>query len=205
MSHNMKHYQALDELVTHSLLTLYCAMSQQGGFWTVKKRNAFLVKHLKPKVKQAQFAACKNDLKTMLSIGRQTRGNLEQKLWTVNQLNLEFQARLSQADELYLMLTGLNDQHQFASELDHPDKTHEMETLYMTKSEIEEGFDEANRQIKPLAMTVKTTRLKALIEAVQAKGVYRVEIDHVDEQEVIHLLLHRICAQKSSDNHIVEP
>ena len=61
----------------------------------------------------------------------------------------------------------------------------------MTQSEIEDGFDEAIRQIKPLAMTVKTSRLKALIEAVQAKGVYRVEIDHVDEQEVIHLLLHR--------------
>lgn len=61
----------------------------------------------------------------------------------------------------------------------------------LTQSEIEEGFDEANRKIKPLAMTVKTTRLKTLIEAMQAKGVYRVEIDHVDEQEVIHLLLHR--------------
>jgi len=191
MSRNLKHYQALDELVTHSLLTLYCTMSQEGGFWTVKKRNALLVKHLKPKVKLAQFSVCKNDLKTLLNIGRQANGNLERKLWEVNCLNLEYQARFSQADELYIMLTELNEQHQFPSELDHPDKTHEMETLYMTKSEIEDGFDEANRQIKPLAMTVKTTRLKALIEAVQAKGVYRVEIDHVDEQEVIHLLLHR--------------
>ncbi len=41
-------------------------------------------------------------------------------------------------------------------------------------------------------MTVKTTRLKALIEAVQVKGVYRVEIEHVDDHEVIHLLLHRV-------------
>ena len=197
MSQNLKHYLALDELVTHSLLTLYCTMSQQGGFWTVKKRNAFLVKYLKRKVKQAQFSVCKNDLKTMLSIGRQTRGNLEQKLWTVNQLNLEYQARLSQADELYLMLTDLNEQHQFPSKLDHPDKASEEETLYMTQSEIEEGFDKDNNQIKPLVMTVKTTRLKALTEAVQAQGVYRVEIEHVDEHEVIHLLLHRISSPKS--------
>tara|TARA_Y100000588_G_C13873161_1_gene761179 strand:- start:180 stop:557 length:378 start_codon:yes stop_codon:yes gene_type:complete len=121
MSHNLKHYQALDELVTHSLLTLYCTMSQQGGFWTVKKRNALLVKHLKPKVKLAQFSVCKNELKIMLNIGRQANGNLEQKLWAVNQLNLKFQSRLSQADELYIMLTELNEQHQFSSELDHPD------------------------------------------------------------------------------------
>ena len=133
----------------------------------------------------------------MLSIGRQTRGNLEQKLWTVNQLNLEYQARLSQADELYLMLTDLNEQHQFPSELDHPDKAREEDTLYMTQSEIEEGFDKDNNQIKPLVMTVKTTRLKALIEAVQAQGVYRVEIEHVDEHEMIHLLLHRISSPKS--------
>ncbi|MEZ9692428.1 hypothetical protein AB4300_00395 [Vibrio lentus] len=53
------------------------------------------------------------------------------------------------------------------------------------------GFDEDNNRIKPLAMTVKTEHLKALIEAVQAKGIYSVEVDHVDEHEVIHLLLHR--------------
>ncbi|MFA0279992.1 hypothetical protein AB4489_26340, partial [Vibrio sp. 10N.222.55.F8] len=108
-----------------------------------------------------------------------------------------FQARLSQADELYLMLTDLNEQHQFPSKLDHPDKASEEETLYMTQSEIEEGFDKDNNQIKPLVMTVKTTRLKALIEAVQAQGVYRVEIEHVDDHEVIDLLLHRISSPKS--------
>ncbi|MEZ9774544.1 hypothetical protein AB4255_25570, partial [Vibrio sp. 10N.261.55.E12] len=63
--------------------------------------------------------------------------------------------------------------------------------LYMKEKGIENGFDEDNNQIKPLAMTVKTERLKALIEAVQANGIYRVEVDHVDEHEVIHLLLHR--------------
>ncbi len=99
---------------------------------------------------------------------------------------------MSQADELYLMMTDLNEQYQFPSEIDHPDKAREEETLYMTQSEIEEGFDKDNNQIKPLVMTVKTTRLKALIEAVQAKGVYRVENEYVDEREVIHLLLHGI-------------
>lgn len=61
----------------------------------------------------------------------------------------------------------------------------------MKEKGIENGFDEDNNQIKPLAMTVKTHRLKALIEAVQTNGIYRVEVDHVDEHEVIHLLLHR--------------
>jgi len=191
MSRNLKHYQALDELVTNALLALYCTMSQQGGFWTTKKRNELLVKFIKPKLKKPQFLTCKNEIKTMLSIGRSATGSLEQKLWDINRLNLEYQAKFSQADELYIMLSGLFEQHQFPSMLENSEKDLERDTLYMKEKGIENGFDEDNNQIKPLAMTVKTERLKALIKAVQAKGVYRVEVDHVDEHEVIHLLLHR--------------
>ncbi len=191
MSRNLKHYQALDALTTHALLALYCTMSQQGGFWTVKKRNERLVKFIKPKVKQPLFSTCKPEIKTMLSIGRSPVGNLEQKLWDVNRLNREYQAKFSQADELYIMLSGLFEQHQFPSMLESSEKDLEMDTLYMKEKGIENGFDEDNNQIKPLAMTVRTHRLKALIEAVQANGLYRVEVDHVDEHEVIHLLLHR--------------
>ncbi|PML40329.1 DUF2913 family protein [Vibrio sp. 10N.261.52.A1] len=191
MSRNLKHYQALDALATHALLALYCTMSKQGGFWTVKRRNERLVKFIKPKVKQPQFSTCKPEIKTMLSIGRNPIGNLEQKLWDVNRLNLEYQAKFSQADELYIMLSGLFEQHQFPSMLEDIEKGLEVDTLYMKEKGIENGFDEDNNQIKPLAMTVKTHRLKALIEAVQANGIYRVEVDHVDEHEVIHLLLHR--------------
>lgn len=191
MSRNLKHYQALDALTTHALLALYCTMSKQGGFWTVKRRNERLVKFIKPKVKQPQFSTCKPEIKTMLSIGRSPTGNLECKLWDVNRLNLEYQAKFSQADELYIMLSGLFEQHQFPSMLEDIEKDLEVDTLYMKEKGIENGFDEDNNQIKPLAMTVKTHRLKALIEAVQANGIYRVEVDHVDEHEVIHLLLHR--------------
>lgn len=191
MSRNLKHYQALDEIVTNALLALYCTMSQQGGFWTTKKRNELLVKLIKPKLKKPQFLTCKNEIKTMLSIGRSATGSLEQKLWDINRLNLEYQAKFSQADELYIMLSGLFEQHQFPSMLENSEKDLERDTIYMKEKGIENGFDEDNNQIKPLAMTVKTERLKALIEAVQAKGVYRVEVDHVDEHEVIHLLLHR--------------
>ncbi|WP_172380954.1 DUF2913 family protein [Vibrio sp. Vb339] len=191
MSRNLKHYQALDELVTNALLALYCTMSQQGGFWTTKKRNELLVKFIKPKLKKPQFLTCKNEIKTMLSIGRSATGSLEQKLWGINRLNLEYQAKFSQADELYIMLSGLFEQHQFPSMLENSEKDLERDTLYMKEKGIENGFDEDNNQIKPLAMTVKTERLKALIEAVQANGIYRVEVDHVDEHEVIHLLLHR--------------
>ncbi|MFA0210198.1 hypothetical protein AB4431_03375 [Vibrio artabrorum] len=44
MSRNLKHYQALDELVTNALLALYGNIRLQGGFWSVKKINEQLVK-----------------------------------------------------------------------------------------------------------------------------------------------------------------
>nr|AKN40728.1 hypothetical protein [Vibrio tasmaniensis] len=197
MSRNLKHYQALDELVTNALLALYGNIRLQGGFWTVKKRNEQLVKFIKPKLKKPQFSTCKSEIKTMLSIGRSATGNLERKLWDINRLHLEYRAKFSQADELYAMLSGLFEQHQFPSMLENSEKDLEKDTLYMKEKGIESGFDEDNNQIRPLAMTVKTERLKALIEAVQASDIYRVEIDHVDEHEVIHLLLHR----KESTSH----
>nr|AKN40334.1 hypothetical protein [Vibrio tasmaniensis] len=40
MSRNLKHYQALDELVTNALLALYGNIRLQGGFWTVKKETS---------------------------------------------------------------------------------------------------------------------------------------------------------------------
>lgn len=61
----------------------------------------------------------------------------------------------------------------------------------MKEKGIENGFDENNNQIKPLAMIVKTECLKVLIESVPANGIYRVEVDYVDEHEVIHILLYR--------------
>lgn len=191
MSRNLKHYQALDEIVTNALLALYLTMSQQGGYWTTKRRNELLVKFIKPKVKRPQFSTCKNELKTMLSIGRSVTGNLEQKMWGVNQLNLGYQAKFSQADELYIMLTEIFEQHQFPTMLEDPTNEMERDTLYMKEKSIEQGFDEDNNQIKPLAMTVKTHRLEALIEALKAKGFYRVEVDSEEKDEVIHLLLHR--------------
>ncbi|CAK3965639.1 DUF2913 domain-containing protein [Vibrio crassostreae] len=166
-------------------------MSQQGGFWTTKRRNELLVKFIKPKVKRPQFSTCKNELKTMLSIGRSGTGNLEEKLWDINRLNLEYQAKFSQADDLYIMLTELFEQHQFPSMLEDIEKEIERDTLYMKEKSVEQGFDEDNNQIKPLSITVKTNRLKLLIKALQAKGIYSVEIVSEDKGEVIHLLLHR--------------
>lgn len=191
MSKNLKHYQALDKLVTNALLALYCTISQQGGFWTTKRRNELLIKFIKPKVKEAQYSMCKNELKIMLNIGRKFRGNLEKKLWDINVINLAYQEKFSHVDDLYIMLSGVFEQYQFNFIRENLSKSLEVDTLYMTRDEIKSGFDKDNRQIKPLAMKIRTQRLDVLIDAIQAKGVYRVEVISLVEDSVSHLLLHR--------------
>lgn len=127
----------------------------------------------------------------MLSIGRSSTGNLEHKLWDVNRLNLEYQSKFSQADELYIMLTGLFELYQFPSMLEAPEKELEQDTLYLKEKNVEQSFDDDNNQIKPLAMIVKTHRLEVLTEALQANGIYRVDINGMNEDGATHLLLHR--------------
>lgn len=191
MSKNLKHYQALDELVTNALLTLYCTMSNQRGYWAPKRRNEVLVKSIKPKLKKKQFVTCKNEIKTMLSIGRSATGNLEKKLWDINKLNLAYQSKFSQADELYIMLSGLFEQHQFPSMMSNSEKPIEIDTVYIEKQDIERVFDESNNQTQALPMAVKTNRLNTLVESVESNGIYRVETGLTDEVDLTHLLLHR--------------
>ncbi|KAB0482430.1 DUF2913 family protein [Vibrio chagasii] len=191
MSKNLKHYQALDMLVTNALLTLYCTMSNKGGYWTTKRRNELLVKCIKPKLKMKQFATCKNEIKTMICIGRDAVGNLEKKLWDVNALNLDYQSKFSQADELYIMFSSLHEKHKFPSMMNNTSQYKEMDTLYITQEDIEDVFDGVNNQIKPLPLTVKTNRLNELIRAVEENGTYHVEAGDVNEDGLTSFLLHR--------------
>ena len=199
MNKNLQHYYMLEKLVTSSLTALYLEISIQKGYWTVKKRNDYLIQFLKSRSKIPQFAVCKKDIKAMLMIGRNAKGNLERKLWELNQISLNYKANLTQADELYILLTDLFEQYQFPSQLEQGSNQRETDVIHMKEKRLEQGFDENNNQIKPLTMTVKTARLKELIDAVQAKGTYRVEIESEDEEGTVQLLIHRSnhCSQDS--------
>ncbi|WP_210447876.1 DUF2913 family protein [Vibrio crassostreae] len=188
---NWKHYQALNELIPLSLIALYSAINLSGGFWNVKKRNAFLTKYLKPKVKHPQFTACKKELKALLVIGRSLNGNMEQKLLFINQANLDYEARWSHADELYILFSKLSEQHQFGSKIKCKDQTMEPDIIYMSSDAIEKGFDAQNNQIKPLSITLKTSRLQELISAIKEFGRYQLEEVYVNDEIGTQLLLSR--------------
>ncbi|MEZ9955463.1 DUF2913 family protein, partial [Vibrio splendidus] len=73
----------------------YYSFDQSQAYWPTKKRNEFLVEFIKPKIKQPQYSKCKKELKTMLSIGRNAKGHLEENLWQMNEINLNYQAKFT--------------------------------------------------------------------------------------------------------------
>ncbi|MEZ9999948.1 DUF2913 family protein [Vibrio sp. 10N.261.46.A3] len=198
MSKNLKHYQATTRLVTHALFALYFQIQSNKGYTPIKKRNEILVKFIKGQQKKAVYSTLKKEIKTMLAIGRNPKGNLEARLHDINQLNLEYKAKLTHADELYILFNHLFEALNFTSQLTKPDTEIEEDTLYMNQSEVEEGFDERNNQIKPLSVTVKTQRLEALIDYVKSQGSYTIEVTSADG-EVISLLLHKKMSEEEQN------
>ena len=190
MSKNLKHYQATTRLITHALFALYFQVQESKGYTPIKRRNEILVKFLKNQQKKSIYTTLKKEIKTMLAIGRKPNSNLEEKLHELNRLNLEYKAKLTGADELYILFNHLYEALGFASQLTHPETAIEEDIIYMNQSDIEEGFDERNVQIKPLPMTVKTHRLAALIDYVSRQDSYSIEVVGVDE-DIISLLLHK--------------
>lgn len=159
-----EYHHALSTLVTNALLHLHCHISAQSRFVPTAQRNALLVKRLKLDIQKKQYAIAKRDIKALILLGRKNNGNVEAKLWELNQLNLSIsKSPTTHAEALYDLLSQLFEQYDLKSHLANPDEDLEDNVIYMYQSEIENGFDENNCQIKPLNIFMKTTEPEALI------------------------------------------
>ncbi|EMQ2878802.1 DUF2913 family protein [Vibrio navarrensis] len=191
MSLKLKYHQAFSEVVLHALLHLLMHKAGSERFLPTKRSNEILVKYLKARVNQPAYAVCKKDIKVMIGIARKG-GDLMARLLELNQLNLDYRARFSQADELYLLFHALCEQHGYQSQLAQAQDGERLsETIYMSQEEIEVGFDDENRQIKPLAFWVKTDNPQRVMECVKLTPPYVATITRTDEHGVVHFCLSR--------------
>jgi len=182
MSTTLKQYQIFDKLVVHSLFVLYFEVQKVKGYVPIKKRNEILVKHLKTLVKKREFATHKKEIKTMISIGRNAKGNLEKRLHELNQMNLSYRAKFTQADELYILLDSLYRTHEFASQIWDGKAQREQDVIYMTQKEIEEGFDDKQKQKRPLRLCLSSDRGEHLLKSVQSHPNYELNALELDEE-----------------------
>ena len=126
----------------------------------------------------------------LLAFGKK-KGNLESKLWQLNQIHLKMDTQSTDADTLYSLLLWLHDEHGLASKLcDEIDKF-ETDIMYMPQQSIDDGFNNQNEQIRALPFFVKTDSPDNLIEKINSDRRFQAHLTH-QEGELAHFELARL-------------
>ncbi len=186
---NYDYYRNLHHLVTSALLHLLTKVSASHRHVPVATRNEILVKYLKPKVNDKTLSNIKKDVKLMLSVARRKGGNLEMKLY---ELNDEAQrTHLAGAEKLYALLVHLYDSEGLGSRLFNEDETAEPGIIYMLQDHIEHGFDDNNKQIAQVSMLIQLERAPELIEVINQYGWFIAEMKEWNaETHQAHIAVH---------------
>ncbi len=109
------YYYNLHGIVTHALLHLLFKVSMSERFVPTAKRNEILVKYLKPKLNDKSLSNIRKDIKLMLNVARKKAGNLEMRLYQLNeQAN---RTQMAGVEKLYALLMYLHDEKGLESQL----------------------------------------------------------------------------------------
>ncbi|MCG9596426.1 DUF2913 family protein [Vibrio sp. Isolate25] len=149
------YYRCLHSTVTHALLYLLIHVSSSQRHLPTSKRNELLIKYLKPKLKERQHTIIKKGIKLMINVARQKGGNLERKLYELN--DKAKQTKVAGAEKLYSLLVFLYEREGLESRLFDEQQQVEKGVLYMLEEHIELGFDADNNQIAPLSLLIEST------------------------------------------------
>ncbi|WP_070962747.1 DUF2913 family protein [Vibrio sonorensis] len=186
---DFEYYHCLHRTVTNALLHLLLQVSASPRFVPTAKRNEILVKFLKAKAKDKDLATIKKDIKLMLNIARTRNGNLELRLYQLNEKANNTQ--VAGAEKLYSLLTYLYDEHGIESRLFEEGNEPEPEILYMLGDHIEHCFNTDNQQIAPLSMLIQSESAPQLEAIIKQQGWFSAEMKEWNEATYqAHLVLH---------------
>lgn len=174
MSAKYNYYRSVSAITTHALLHLYSEMSKKKQFYPTLKRNAILSKWLKARIALPGYKVCKSEIKTAIKIGK-GKGSVEVALLKMNETNEIYRKGFTEADELYILLLTLYEQHGIASmttskELDAAEDG----VIYMTEQEKLVGFNSDLKQVKPLKVWMKGVVFADVSELVMQASPYHV-------------------------------
>lgn len=182
------YYRTLHQTITHALLHLLFQVSTSSRFVPIAKRNEILLKYLKPKMKNKAYAAIKKDIRLMVQTARTKGGNLEMKLYQLNEKAKKI--KIAGAEKLYSLLVYLYDEEGIESRLLEEGTEAEPNVLYLLEEHIEHGFDNMT-QITPLSMFIQHERAYDLIDSIHRHGLFIAEIKEWNAiTHQAHLLLH---------------
>lgn len=153
---NVQYHSALSDIVTNSLLHLYFEIAYQERFFPVTQRNVTLSKWLKAQLNLKQYACIKKEIRTLIIIGRKKSGDIESKLWELNQITENYKSQFTDAGNFYHLLSQLFNKHNYNSCLAGPEEKLESDVIYIEEAVIEHGFDDKNKLKHPIISFMKT-------------------------------------------------
>lgn len=186
---DFEYYHKLHNTITHALLYLRFQILVNERFIPIKSRNELLVKFLKPKLNDKALSCIKKDVRLMISTARKKGGNLELKLYDLNEK--ANQTTLAGTDKLYSLLVYLYDEEKLESRLVDEKKEAEPNVLYMIEDHIGHCFDDDGKQIAPLSMLIQSKRAPGLIDVINQHGWFVAEMKEWNElTHQAHIIVH---------------
>ncbi|CCO48199.1 conserved hypothetical protein [Vibrio nigripulchritudo SOn1] len=127
----------------------------------------------------------------MINVARQKGGNLERKLYELN--DKAKQTKVAGAEKLYSLLVFLYDQEGIESRLFDEQQQAEKGVLYMLEDHIELGFDADNNQIAPLSLLIESERAPELVPVINSHGCFIAEMKEWNAiTSQAHILIHPV-------------
>lgn len=185
------YYYCLKNTVTNALLYLLMTVAANPRHVPIAKRNELLIRYLKPKLNDKSLKSVKKDIKLMISTARAKSGNLERKLYELNERANQTLATDSGTEKLYHLLNYLHEHHGIDSQLFQPGQAPQTNTLYMLEEHIEHGFSDTEQQIAPLSMLIESERAPQLIDIINQQGAFSAEMKEWNpHNQQAHILVH---------------
>lgn len=185
---DFEYYVQLRTLLTHSLLHLFMQTAYATRRIPVKSRNEVLVRYLKPKIKHPDCSMLKKDIRVLINIGRNAKGNLERRM--VELLSVSNKHQLNGVQRLYDLLVHLQEHHGVESHLFNPDTKAEPEILYVLEDHIEYCFDKSE-QVAPVSMLIQSEKAPTLVDIINQQCSFQAEMKEWNtDNKQAHLILH---------------
>ena len=180
-------------LVDNALLHLYITVSETSRLVPVHRRNEILVRHLKPMLKDRRYRRIKSELRSLLSTGRSAKGNLEVQLIAVLDVALQLELDATGAQKIFKLLEILRYEQGLDSRLVNEKEGRLPNIIYMLRDHIENGFDEAGKQLGPISLFLESEKINGLVEAIEQTKLFSAEMQQINEdKQQGHILLHPV-------------
>ncbi len=166
-----------------TLLHLYLTCAETTRFVPLHRRNACLIKYLKPLSKCLEFQPIRKDIKTLLNLGKKSSGDIEKHLIKLRKLVDNFD---NDVERFYELLSKIEDDVGLFSCLynDVIDK----DKIYVLENDIDNGFDIDGNQIGPISLITNSSSWQKIAPVVDTQAHFTLNIT-TDEEDLRRLTL----------------